>query len=165
MENLNKVEESSVQVNEMVNVILGDSLNELDSYMENVRNAFIKNQEILDDDLNKIILRIPTYIYNLIVLAQQIEMKKGLTKEDAKYAYNEALLNATGKTVGDKAAQAENQTVQHRITQMAYTTAASIVSKKMEGAMAILDSARKVQAARSKEKALTGMASNAVGAF
>lgn len=168
MDNLQKVEESSAQVNEMVNLILGDSLNELDAYMERIRGIFINNQEILDQDLNRIILEIPTYVYNLIVLMQQIEMKKGLSKEHAKYAQNEAYLNMQieGKmTVADKTAKAENATVQDRITMTAYTMASSIVTKKVEGAIAILDSAKKVQAARSKEKALTAAATNAVGAF
>ena len=164
MDNLQKVEESSAQVNEMVNLILGDSLNELDAYMERIRGIFVNNQEILDQDLNRIILEIPTYVYNLIVLMQQIEMKKGLSKEHAKYAQNEAMLNATG-TVADKTAKAENATVQDRITMTAYNTASSIVTKKIEGAMAILDSAKKVQQARSKEKALTAAATNSVGSF
>lgn len=164
MENLQKVEDSSNQVNEMVNLILGDSLKDLDAYMEKIRTIFINNQEILDQDLNRIILEIPTYTYNLIVLMQQIEMKKGLSKEHAKYAQNEAMLGAMG-TVADKTARAENATVQDRITMAAYTMAASIVTKKVEGAMAILDSAKKVQQARSKEKALTAAATNAVGSF
>lgn len=91
-------------------------------------------------------------------------MKKGLSKEHAKYAQNEAMLGAMG-TVADKTARAENATVQDRITMAAYTMAASIVTKKVEGAMAILDSAKKVQQARSKEKALTAAATNAVGSF
>ena len=164
MDNLQKVEDSSTQVNEMVNLILGDSLNELDTYMERIRGVFVNNQEILDQDLNRIILEIPVYIYNLIVLMQQIEMKKGLSKEHAKYAQNEAMLNATG-TVADKTAKAENATVQDRVTMAAYNMASSIVTKKVEGAMAILDSAKKVQQARSKEKALTAAATNAVGSF
>ena len=164
MDNLQKVEDSSTQVNEMVNLILGDSLNELDGYMERIRGIFINNQEILDQDLNRIILEIPTYVYNLIVLMQQIEMKKGLSKEHAKYAQNEALLNAQG-TVADKTAKAENATVQDRITMAAYNMASSIVTKKVEGALAILDSAKKVQTARSKEKALTAAATNSVGSF
>lgn len=161
MSELNKVENSSVQVSEMVELILGDSLKEVDTYIDKVRNIFIENKEILDQDLDKIVLQIPVYVYNLIVLAQQIEMKKGLSKEHAKYAQNEALLNATG-TVADKTAKAENATVQDRITQIAYTTAASIVGKKVDGAMAILDSAKKVQQRRLAELKLTAQAGNSV---
>lgn len=164
MENLQKVEDSSSQVTEMVNLILGDSLKDLDSYLEKVRSVFISEQEILDQDLNRIILEIPVYIYNVIVFAQQLEMKKGLSKEHAKYAQNEAMLNATG-TVADKTAKAENATVQDRVTMAAYNMASSIVTRKVEGAIAILDSAKKVQAARAKERALTAAAGNGVGTF
>lgn len=160
-ESLNKVENSSAQVNEMVDLILGDSLKEIDEYLAKVRTIFIENQEVLTQDLDKIILQIPVYIYNLIVLAQQIEMKKGLSKEHAKYAQNEAMLHATG-TVADKTAQAENITAQDRIAMLAYTTASSIVTRKVDGAMAILDSAKKVQQRRMKELALTSAAGSAV---
>ena len=91
-------------------------------------------------------------------------MKRGISKEHAKYAENEALLNAVG-TVNDKKAIAENKTVQDRITQNAYSTAASIVKSKIDGAMAILDSAKKVQQRRIAEMKLTGAAGNSVGAF
>jgi len=161
---INKVESSSVQINEMVDTILGDSLSELDNYMDKVRAVFIDNQELLDQDLDRIILQIPVYVYNLIVLAQQIEMKKGVAKEHAKYAQNEAMLNATG-TVADKTAKAENDTVQDRLVQTAYNTASSIVTRKIEGACAILDAAKKIQARKMLEKKLTAQAGSAVGNF
>lgn len=161
-ESLNKVENSSAQVNEMVELILGDSLNEVDGYIEKVRGIFLKNDEILTQDLDKIILQIPVYIYGLIVLAQQIEMKKGLSKEHASYAKNEAMLNATG-TVADKTAKAENLTAPDRITQLAYTTASSIVQRKIDGAMAILDAAKRVLQRRMTELKLTSAAGSAVG--
>lgn len=164
MQQLNKVESSSIQVDEMVNSILGDSLKEIDDYMNKVKIIFIDNQEILDQDLDRIILQIPVYIYNLVVLAQQIEMKKGLSKEHAKYAQNEALLNATG-TVADKTAKAEIATAEDRITMLAYTTAANIVGNKIDRAMAILDSAKKVQQRKLAEMKLTGLSVNAVGQF
>jgi len=164
MEQLNKVENSSVHVTEMVDTILGDSLKEVDTYMEKVKAIFIDNQEIIDQDLDRIILQIPVYVYNLVVLAQQIEMKKGLSKEHAKYAQNEAMLNATG-TVADKTAKAEIATAEDRITMLAYTTAANIVGNKIDRAMAVLDSAKKVQARKLAEMKLTGMSVNAVGSF
>lgn len=164
MQQLNKVENSSVQVNEMVDSILGDSLKDIDTYMDKVKTIFIDNQEIIDQDLDRIILQIPVYIYNLVVLAQQIEMKKGLSKEHAKYAQNEAMLNATG-TVADKTAKAEIATTEDRITMLAYTTASNIVGNKIDRAMAILDSAKRVQQRKLAEMKLTGMSVNAVGSF
>ena len=164
MDQLNKIENSSVQVNEMVTAILGDSLNEIDNYINLVRNCFINDKQLQDGDLDRIILQIPVYIYNLITLAQQLEMKKGLSKEHAKYAENEALLNAVG-TVNDKKAIAENKTIQDRVTMNAYTTACTIVKSKIDGAMAILDSAKKVQQRRIAEMKLTGAAGSSVGAF
>jgi hypothetical protein len=72
------------------------------------------------------------------------------------------MLNATG-TVADKTAKAENQTAEDRLVQIAYNTASALVKSKIDGAMAILDSAKKVQARKLAEMKLTGQAGSAVG--
>lgn len=164
MEQINKIENSSAQINEIVTNLLGDSLKEIDEYIASVRNCFISPRETLLDDLNKILLQIPVYLYNLNELAQKFEMKKGISKEHAKYAENEALLNAVG-TVNDKKAIAENKTSEDRIIMNAYATASSIIKSKIDGAMAILDSAKKVQQAKITEMKLTSAAGNSSGAF
>ena len=164
MEQLEKVEASSAQVEEMVQALLGTRLNALDQYMEQVRICFSNGDELLDDALNKISLQLPTYLYDLVLFAQQLEMKKGVANETSKYAKNEALLNASG-TVADKTAKAENSTIQDRINELAYKTAAAIVQKKLDGVMIMLDSVKKVRQAREKERTLTNLAGSSVASF
>ena len=162
MEQLNKVENTSKNIQEMVDEILGDSLKELDDYIALVRKIFIESPELIDGDLDKILLSIPTYTYYVLEIAQRLEMRKGVSKEHASFAKNEAMLNATG-TVADKTAKAENQTAEDRLVQIAYNTASALVKSKLDGAMAILDSAKKVQARKLAEMRLTGQAGSAVG--
>lgn len=164
MEQLQKVETSSAQVEEMVQALLGTRLNALDQYMEQVRICFNNGDELLDDALNKISLQLPTYLYDLVMFAQQLEMKKGVANETSKYAKNEALLNATG-TVADKTAIAENSTIQDRINELAYKTASAIVQKKLDGVITMLDSVKKVRQAREKERSLTNLAGSSVASF
>lgn len=164
MEQIDKINSNGVQLDEVVNGLLGDRLNALDQYIANVRQCFLSGQEILDQDLEKIVLQIPVYIYDVIVFAQQMEMRKGVAAEQATLAENEQLLQATG-TVQEKKAKAENATIQDRFIEMAYKTASSIVSRKVDGAIDILNSARKIQASRQKEKYLTEAAGGGVGAF
>lgn len=161
-----QIEDNSSTVDELINNILGaqSQLNDLDNYLQEVRQKFVNELELLDADLDRIILQIPNYLYNLIVISQQLEMKKGLAKEQATYSKNEALLTATG-TVQQKEAWAENQTSADRMIQLAYTTASNIVAKKIDGALDILDSAKKVQQRRAKEKVLTNAAGSTVGTF
>ena len=116
MEQLNKVENTSKNIQEMVDEILGDSLKELDDYIALVRKIFIESPEIIDGDLDKILLSIPTYTYYVLEIAQRLEMRKGVSKEHASFAKNEAMLNATG-TVADKTAKAENQAKNGQIEQ------------------------------------------------
>ena len=164
MADLQTINESGNQIDQMVAAILGTTLNELDTYVADVRNCFLNGQEILDDDLDKIILRMPVYIYNIIVFSQQIEMRKGVASEQASFAENEALLLATG-TVQEKKAKAENQTAQDRMMELAYKTASSVVQRKIEGALSIYDAAKKIQQRRMSEKKLTAAAGSGVGTF
>lgn len=113
-EGIQKIEANSSNIDEMVREIVTDKLNELDNYLSTVRECFINADEMLDDSLDKIVLQLPVYMYNVIVFAQQLEMRKGVASETAKYAKNEALLEATG-TVNEKTAKAENQTAKERL--------------------------------------------------
>lgn len=165
MENiLNEVENNGKIVDDIVKDIIKDTTEPLDNYVETVKQCFANQVEILDNDLRAIMMEIPKLTYGLIVLMQQIEARKGLAKEQAVYAKNDALLQATG-TVQQKEAHAENQTASNRLVQIAYNTAASILSKKVEAAMSLADSAKRVLSSRDKEKALTGLAGNSVGTF
>ena len=164
MEQIDKVNSNGSELDEIVNNLLGDKLTVLDQYISQVRACFMSGNQILDGDLEKIILQIPVFIYDVIEFSQQMEMRKGIAAEQATVAENEQLLNATG-TVQEKKAKAENATVRDRFVEMAYKTASSIIARKVDGAIDILNSARKIQASRQKERYLTEAAGNGVGAF
>ena len=163
-EKIQNVENSGKNVDEMVASIVSDKLNLVDAYIQQVETLFMGDKEALESDLNKIILQIPIYMYNLIVFAQQIEMRKGVAKEHASFAENEQLLTATG-TVNEKKAKAENATAQHRIVQLAYTSASALVQKKLDILSTLLDSSKKVQQAKLKEKFVTSSAGSSAATF
>lgn len=156
-----ETERNSQQVNQMVAEILSDKTVELDNYIENVRTLFLNVDKIPDGDLDKIILQIPVYIYYLIHVIQDIEVHKGVSAESSKYKENQALLEATG-TVAEKQSKASNAVVQDRIVQLAYKTASATLQAKMNGAMEILSSAKKVQQRRLEEMKLTKAAGSSV---
>lgn len=158
---LTGVENGSKQVQDMVDTIIGDSTKEIDNYIDNVRNLFLTSPDMADSELDKIILQIPVYIYHLTRILQEIDVRKGVSAENAKFYENEALLQATG-TVAEKQAKATNTTIKNRIVSLAYKSATSLVQAKMNGAMEILGSAKKVQQRRLEEMKLTKMAANSV---
>lgn len=155
------VESGSIQVSQMVDSIIGNNSTEIDEYINFVRNLFLNSSQILDDDLDKIILKIPVYIYYLTQILQEIDIRKGVSAENAKYTENEVLLQSTG-TVAEKQAKATNATVNNRVVQLAYKTASAKIQAKMNGALEILNSAKKVQQRRLEEMKLTKQAGNAV---
>lgn len=155
------VENGSVQVAQMVDAIIGNNSTEIDEYISSVRQLFLNSSQIMDDDLDKIILKIPVYIYYLTQVLQEIDIRKGVSAENAKYTENDVLLQSTG-TVVEKQAKAVNATVNNRVVQLAYKTASAKIQAKMNGAMEILNSAKKVQQRRLEEMKLTKQAGNAV---
>lgn len=161
-EKLLKVETNSKEVQEMVDGILGDTLDPINNYINLVSSCFFEGKEILDDDLNKIILRIPVYIYSLVVFSQEVEMRKGVAKEQASYTKSNTLVTQNGTAV-EKTAWADMASLNDRIVEIAYKTASAIVQKTIDGANSILDSAKKVQQQRQMEKKLTALAGSAVG--
>lgn len=158
---LNEVESSSAQVHDMVRSIVNNNTNELDVYIDSIRELFLSDKPIPDGDLDKIILKIPTYIYYLTQVQQQIDIRKGVSAESAKYTENQCLLGATG-TVVEKQAKAANDTINNRVVQLAYKTASALIQSKVNGAMEILASAKRVQQRRLEEMRLTKTAGDSV---
>ena len=156
------VESGSLQVADMVNSIIGNNSQEIDDYINIVRHSFLNDSQILDGDLDKIILKIPVYIYYLTQVLQEIDIRKGISAENAQYVENETLINSTG-TVAEKQAKAQNATVNNRVVQLAYKNAAGKIQAKINAAMEILNSAKRVQQRRLEEMKLTKAAGNAVG--
>lgn len=157
----NEIESNSKQVYDMVNNIVGDKALDLDNYIEQVKIKFLQVDKVSDEDLNKIILQIPTHIYYLTTVLQDIDVRKGVSAESAKYKENESLLQVTG-TVAEKQAKAANSTINDRIVQLAYKSSSSLIQSKINGAMEILSSAKQVQKQRLKEMELAKMAGNSV---
>lgn len=158
---VNQVENSSLEVHNMVMQIVNDAASDLDNYINSVKDTLLSDKPLPDGDLDRIILKIPTYIYYLTQYVQNIDIKKGVSAESAKYRENEALMCATG-TVAEKQAKASNQTINNRVVQLAYKTASSILQSKINGAMEILASAKKVQQRRIEEMKLTRQAGDSV---
>lgn len=159
---VDQVEQTSLSVHGMVQSIINNCTSDLDTYIDSIKDLFLSDREIPDGDLDKIVLRIPTYIYYLTQVLQNIDIKKGVSLESAKYQENQSLMTATG-TVAEKQAQAANATINNRVVQLAYKSASSIIQSKVNAAMEILSCAKKVQQRKLEEMRLTRQAGSSVG--
>lgn len=159
-----RVENNISQIEQMVDTLIGDSVVELDNYLAKVKQLFLSNNDICDRDLDRIIDTIPILNYDLIKVLTRLDIGKGVSGEDSKYTQNDYLLQATG-TVAEKQAKAENSSVNNRIVSLAYKSATAKIQARMNGALEILSSAKRVQNRRLEEMKLTKIAGNSVGAF
>ena len=62
---VNQVESNSSEVHEMVRAIITDATNELDCFIDSVKDLFLSDKNIPDGDLDKIILKIPEGLKNI----------------------------------------------------------------------------------------------------
>lgn len=158
---LHGIENGAQQVDDIVNTIVGDKTKEIDEFIDKVRDLFLSDKDMNDGEIDRIMLKIPVYIYYLTTILQEIDIRKGVSLENAKFYENEQLLLATG-TVAEKQAKANNSTIKNRVVALAYKSATALIQGKMNAAMEILSTAKKVQHRRLEEMKLTAIAGNAV---
>lgn len=156
------IETNSQQLDELVTALIGDKAVELDNYMTTVRACLLNTNQVSNEDLHLISLRLGVFMYALIDHVEKLNVRKGVSKEQAVYSENDALLKSTG-TVQEKKAKAENLTVEDRLKHIAYSTATSILYKKIDGANTILSTIKNVLSSRKQEQVLTNIATSSVG--
>ena len=161
---LESVEQNSYQVNEKVNGIIGDSTKEMDEYIGRIRNMLLTSSDINDEQLNRLMLEIPIYIYYLTRILQDIDVRKGVSLENAKYEENQCLLESTG-TVVEKQAKANNSTIRNRVVSLAFKSATGLIQGKINAAMEILSSAKKIHQRRLEDLKLAKLSGNSVASF
>ena len=100
------IETNSQQLDELVTALIGDKAVELDNYMTTVRACLLNTNQVSNEDLHLISLRLGVFMYALIDHVEKLNVRKGVSKEQAVYSENDALLKSTG-TVQEKKAKAQ----------------------------------------------------------
>lgn len=156
-----EIEENSVDIQQMIASVLNGRTRELDDYIDSIKTRLAQPNSISTQELDRIIVDIPVFLYYVIEGLEELNVKKGVSGEKAKFYENELIINSTG-TVSEKQAKACNATVKNRLVQLVYKTAASILQNKINTALELLNSAKKVQQRRLEEMKLTKIAGNSI---
>lgn len=149
----------STQVQEMIDSLVANVMAPLDDYIEIVRNLFLDERELTNQEVDHIIVRIACLMYPLLTIQQTMDVHKSIATEEATYHENANLLSSSG-TVAVKQANAINASIRHRVVALAYKSASALIQSKISGAKEILSAAKAVQKRRLEEMKLTGMATS-----
>ena len=160
-EDLARVESAGSEAYALVQYILGDSMQEIDSYINDIKTKFLNKNEISDLDLERIVADIPIYIYYLIDIQQRLELNKGVASEISGFTQNQALIDSM-VTVGERQARAQNASIKDRIVHLAYKIADNTLDKKLNVILEILSSAKKLLQKRIDESKTSRYIGNSV---
>lgn len=142
-----KVDEESEILEYAVTAICGNYLEELDKYVEKVKNTI---ENIGDFELEKIVMMLPVLMYYAIEPLERLTMQAEYSKAMKKDIFNNYYLKAEG-TIQDKTRFSELQTMNEELIEMAYERAFRKVKSKITTAEHIFSGAKKILTKRMQE--------------
>lgn len=154
-----KVEEDSAQLQAIVNDIVRPYIEDLDKYIEFVRNILKDGENPpTAQELDDFCMNISVFIYYASGMQEQLGIKDDISKALYREMYNTVRDNQTSGTVADKDSIAELQSQTEYLTSVLYKRAYSIVKAKVAAAQEILSSVKKVISRRMQETEITKIA-------
>ena len=144
------VNKKAALLKELVDEVVGDKLDLLDSMIHNVSVMLSNEKELTNQDLNRIILQLPLYVYELSDFIQKLEIRISIAEASQNEDEANATLTTEG-TVATKQARSRKAGLKNYLIYSAYKGALTMVKNKMNTALELLAGAKKVQSSRMAE--------------
>ncbi|MFW6017168.1 MAG: hypothetical protein ACOCRK_12075 [bacterium] len=138
----------TVKINQLVEEVI--DFEELDNYIKKVENKLQDNDMLSDNELEKITLRLPIYIYWAIEKLETIGIKNDLGELIKQEKYSDSFTNNEG-TVKDKENQAELDSLEEEIVEKAYYRAYKKLKGKIRKADGLYKATKKILNKRTAE--------------
>ena len=148
---LNSIDANSDYVQELVDTLVSKCCGSMDDYLVWVTDRINQGvTNITDEQLDDIILTIPTHLYFVGTQQERLGIKQDMSESLRNTMYHEIFLNTTG-TVGAREATARNSLVNEDLAVAVYKRAYNTIKVKTQTAMELLQSAKKVSSRRMAE--------------
>lgn len=155
----NNIQINSSYIDDMVDEITQPFMKDLDGCVNHIRKRISDKQNPpTNSELDEFCLDLSTMIYFAGEGAERIGVRDGVAKTTYKEAYNTYRLACRKGTAVDKTNEAEIRSIKESVVSMAYTSAYKSAKGKVDNAMELLASIKKVLQRRSDEAKLTRMA-------
>ncbi len=150
------VENSSKQLNDIVNSIIQPYCKDLDGYVEFIKECLSDGENPPTDmELEDFCLNLSTYIYFAGGMVEQLGIRDDIAKAVYKETYHSTRSTQDKGTVADKDSIAELNSQQELLTSICYTRAWKTMKAKVENAQELLQSCKKALSRRMTEMELT----------
>ena len=154
----NRIENNSVQIDEIVSGIIQPYCKDLDKYVLFVKECLADGENPpTTTELEDWCLNLSTYIYFAGGLCENLGVRDDIAKAVYKEVYNASRNSLEKGTVADKDSIAALQSQEEAIISAAYTRAYKIMKSKVENAQELLGSCKKVLYHRIQEESLTNL--------
>ena len=147
-----EVEVTTVHVNDMVNEIVNHYCAETDKLLEGIRQVLFsdKDNELSNTELDTIVMKLPVLVYFAGAGQEYVGLQEDVAKFAGQLEFSKHFNQASG-TVADKTNYAETKANEEEVVRVVYSRAYRIIKGKMEMALELLQSAKKVISRRMGE--------------
>lgn len=147
-----EVSATTIQVNEMVDEIVKHYCEGTDELMAKIKDIlFAENDnELSNAELDSIVLKIPVLVYFASAGQEYVGLQEDVAKFARQLEFSKHFNQAAG-TVADKTNYAETKANEEEVVRVVYSRAYKIIRGKMEMALELLQSAKKVISRRMGE--------------
>lgn len=155
-----KIEERSQPIQEVVEGIVKKYCKDLDRIMETIKKWLSDESDALNDlELEDLMIRIPLFLYDICSSQELVGLQSSIADQIYKEAHSEAFRIARG-TISDKNSVADLNTRSEQIEKIIFERAYKGIKLKIEMAVEMLASIKKVQSARMQQYEMGRFASN-----
>ena len=152
---MSKVEENSIQIEEIVNKLVTKYCKEVDAEVKFIKDMLEdEDNPASAEELDEVAMRLPTYLYFLGQAQETFGIREDIAKSTKMEVYNQ-IHQLTKGTIADKQATAEAGTLYEDMVYKAYQRSCKSVKQKVEAAYELLSSVKKVISRRMGESALS----------
>ena len=153
-----QIEETSKEMDEIVNGIVKQYVVDLDRYVDFIRSILKDGQNPpTAEELDDFCLNLSTLIYYASAMSERLGIRDDIAKAIYKEVYHSARSGEAKGTVQDKNSLAELASQKEQLISIAYTRAYKIVGAKVDAAQELLQSCKKVISRRMSEAKLVNI--------
>lgn len=154
---MNKVEDNSAKVDKIVEELIQQYCEKLDTLVTKFRNCLMdKENPVTEWELDDVCMKLPSHLYFMGEAQEKFGIKEDIAKSVKMELYNQIHQRTKG-TIADKQAASEAGTIEEEIVYRAYQRATKRIKQKVEAAYELLSSIKKVISRRMGEAELSNV--------
>lgn len=145
-----RIEENSQTIEKIVDNIVLKYSAELDSEIDGIKILLENSERLEDSEIENIVMRLPIFMYYGVNGLENLGVESDMAKAVKMEIYNDKYLDAKG-TIQDKTHQAELDSMNEQMVEIAFTRAFRKLRSKIEQAENVFSGAKKVLTKRMQE--------------